>query len=476
VGRLAAFHESEKRVKYRLERDLLGEKKIPSDALYGIHTARALENFDISGRRVDAALIHAYGRVKLACAITNHELGYLDEEKTAAIEQACIEMASGELDEHIVVDALQGGAGTSTNMNINEVLANRALLIMGRQPGEYGFIHPLQDINLHQSTNDTYPTALKVAAILRLHELEKSLVVLLESFQRKEKEFADVIKVGRTQLQDAVLVTLGREMAAYAEAIGRDRWRIYKCEERLRVINLGGTAVGTGLGAPRKFIFKATDKLRKLTGLGLARAENLVECTQNCDAFVEVSGILTACASNLMKVAGDLRLMSSGPHAGLGEIELPARQAGSSVMPGKVNPVIPEAVIQTALSVSANNGVIVQAAGMGNLELNAFMPLIADRLLETLRLLTNVCRIFADFCVDGIRVRREGCARGIDASTATVTALMAEIGYDAAQRVAELSAAEGCGIRDAVLKAGVLTAEEFDRLISPEVVNRLGSG
>ena len=241
---------------YRREQDLLGERDVPADALHGIETERAVENFPLARRPVNAALIRAYGAVKLACARTNHELGWWDETKYRAIDAACVEMMEGRLDSHIIVDALQGGAGTSTNMNVNEVLANRALQLLGRQPGDYATVSPHDDINLHQSTNDTYPTALKVAAIGLLRLLERELVVLLEAFQRKEKETAGVVKIGRTEMQDAVLTTLGREMSAYAEAFGRDRWRVYKCEERLRVVNLGGTAIGTGVNAPRQYIFR----------------------------------------------------------------------------------------------------------------------------------------------------------------------------------------------------------------------------
>ena len=449
--------------------------KIPVDALYGIHTRRAVDNFPLSGRVVDHALIHAYGQVKLACAMTNHELDYLESAKFAAIEQACNEMIAGQLDEHIIVDSLQGGAGTSTNMNVNEVLANRALVILGHKPGEYDKVHPIDDINMHQSTNDTYPTALKVALIFKLRKLEQGLVYLLESFQKKEKEFAHVVKVGRTQMQDAVLTTLGRTMSAYAEAIGRDRWRIFKCEERLRVVNLGGTAIGTGVTAPRKYIFKVTENLKKLTGLGLARAENLVEATQNNDAFVEVSGILNACASNFMKIAGDLRFLSSGPDAGVGEIKLPERQAGSSLMPGKVNPVIPEAVIQAGLTAISNNNTITQAVSMGSLELNAFMPLIADKLLETLTLLTNASAIFATFCIDGIAANEEDCAKNIRSATAVLTALIPQIGYEKAQETALEARETNKTVKEVAIMKKYLTEDEFENLISPEAVNKLGT-
>jgi aspartate ammonia-lyase len=460
---------------YRKEQDLLGEREVPADVLHGIHTARALESFPLALRPVNPALTHAYGAVKLACARTNHELGWWDEDRSRAIEQACSEMMEGMLDAHIVVDALQGGAGTSTNMNVNEVLANRALQVLGRPLGDYETISPLNDINLHQSTNDTYPTALKVAAIRLLRELEREVIALLEAFQNKERQTSGVVKVGRTQLQDAVLMTLGREMSAYAEAFARDRWRIYKCEERLRVVNLGGTAIGTGLAAPRRFIFRAIEHLRDITNLGLARAENLVEATQNADVFVEVSGILKACASNLLKVATDLRLLSSGPNAGFGDIRLPARQAGSSIMPGKVNPVIPEAVSQAAMAVMANDQAITMACSLGNLELNAFLPLVADALLGSLDLLRRACGIFYSLCVVGIEPNEERCRRQIEGATATVTALVERIGYYAAQEVAQAAQTEGRSVRDIVVERGLLSGEEFDGLISPESVNRLGS-
>jgi len=460
---------------YRREKDLLGERDVPAGALYGIHTDRAVENFPLARRPVNAALVHAYGAVKLACARTNRELGYLDETAGRAIEAACEEMIEGRLDEHVVVDALQGGAGTSTHMNVNEVLANRALQRLGKPLGDYGAVSPIDHVNLHQSTNDTYPTALRVAAIGRLRSLERELVALLEEFQRKEKQLAHVVKVGRTQLQDAVLVTLGREMAAYAEAFARDRWRVYKCEERLRVVNLGGTAIGTGLLAPRDYIFRAVETLREITALGLARAENMVEATQNADVFVEVSGILKALASSLLKVSSDLRLLSSGPGAGLGEIRLPARQAGSSIMPGKVNPVIPEAVSQAAMAVMAHDQAITMACSLGNLELNAFLPLVADCLLDSLDLLERACLILRRHCVEGLEADQERCRRAVAGSQASVTALVGRIGYAAASDVAKAAAAEGLSVRQVVVARGLLTGEEFDRLVSPERVMRLGT-
>lgn len=464
---------------HRREIDLLGEREVPCDALWGIHTLRALENFSIAKRCVHPALIHAFGMVKLAAARTNHELGWWDDAKFAALETACGEMSEGRLDGHILVDALQGGAGTSTNMNVNEVLANRALQLLNKPLGDYLTVNPHDDVNLHQSTNDTYPTALKVAAIYGLRELERKVVALLEAFQRKEKEFAGVVKVGRTELQDAVLTTLGSEMAAYAECLARDRWRIYKCEERLRVVNLGGTAIGTGLGAPRQYIFRVVEQLRQITGLGLARAENLVEATQNADAFIEVSGILRTLAGNLLKIANDLRLLSSGPHAGLSEIRLPPRQAGSSIMPGKVNPVIPEAVCQAAYAVFGNDLMIMQAASGGTLELNHLYPLIADAMLASLDLLTNACEIFASRCVEEMKADRENCQRTVRGSTAILTALIERIGYDAAERLAneleKSGSMNGCDIEKLVVEQGMMTADEFQQAISPDNVIKLGS-
>ena len=458
----------------RKERDLLGEREVPASVLWGIHTLRAVENFPLSGRRTAPALIHAYGLVKQACARVNRELGTLAMREAEAIESAAVEMAEGKLDEHILVDALQGGAGTSLNMNVNEVLANRALVLLGRELGDYVLIDPLDHVNMHQSTNDTYPTALKVAAIASLRTLEAAVVELQEAFQRKERELADVVKVGRTEMQDAVLITLGREMGAYAEAFTRDRWRIYKCEERLRVVNLGGTAIGTGLGAPRAYIFRVVDVLRELCGFGLARAENLVEATQNADAFVEVSGILKACASSLWKVCSDLRLLSSGPSTGLGEIRLPPRQAGSSIMPGKVNPVVPEAVTQAAMQVIANDQAITLAVSSGSLELNPFLPLVADALLSSLDLLASSCRILARTCVSGIEANLEQCHVHVHGGTAALTALVERLGHAASNDLARAVVAGEGNLRDLAVRRGLLSGEEYDQLTSPGRVNQLG--
>ncbi|WP_457565199.1 aspartate ammonia-lyase [Caldithrix abyssi] len=460
---------------YRKEKDLLGAREIPADALYGIHTLRAVENFPLSGRTVHPALIHAYGAVKWACAKTNAELGYLPEEVYRPLAQACEEMADGKLDAHILVDALQGGAGTSLNMNVNEVLANRALQLAGKQPGQYEFIHPLEHVNLHQSTNDTFPTALRVAAIRLLKQLENELVRLLETLQNLEKKFAHVVKIGRTELQDAVLTTMGRTFGAYADAISRDRWRVYKAEERLRVVNLGGTAIGTGITAPRRYIFKVVQHLNAITGLGLARAENLIDATQNSDALVEADGILQTCAVNLHKISNDLRWLSSGPHAGLNEIILPARQAGSSVMPGKINPVIPEAVMQTAMTVMGNHTRLVQACAAGNLELNAFMPLIADALLENFSLLTKASHILNRMALKDLQVNEANCKKQVENSTAILTALVGRLGYEKIQQVAQKMQQTGQSVREIVISEGWLDESTFNELTSAEAVNRLGT-
>jgi len=461
---------------HRRERDFLGEREIPRLARHGIHTQRALENFPLLGRPVHPALLRAFGAVKLAAARTNRGLGCFPEgAKADAIEGACRELMEGGLVPELCVDALQGGAGTSTNMNINEVLANRALERLGEAPGTYERISPSEDLNLHQSTNDTFPTALRIAAIEGLRELERQVVALQEAFQAKEQAFAHIVKVGRTEMQDAVLITLGREMGAYAEALNRDRWRLAKCEERLRVVNLGGTAVGTGLAAPRDYIFRVVDELREITGLGLARAENLVEATQNADVFVEVSGLMKALATTLIKISGDLRLLGSGPEAGLGELRLPPRQAGSSIMPGKVNPVIPEAATQAALLAMGHDQTLSFAIALGSLELQPFLPLVAHCLLESFDLLARACEILRRHCVEGLEANEARCRAQVENGTAAATALLPLLGYEGTCGLVARSQESGCGVREQGLREGLFTAEQFAELTSPEAVNRLGS-
>ncbi len=458
----------------RTESDFIGSVSIPSAALWGIHTHRAIENFGTAKRRVPESMIRAYGFVKLACAQVNAELGHIERYIADAVVRACEEMIRGELSKHIIVEAMQGGAGTSLNMNVNEVLANRSLQIIGRPLGEYSTIHPNDIINLHQSTNDTYPTALKVAALFELFKLEDAVTNLLEAFQEAEKKFASFGKVGRTQLQDAVPVTLGREMGAYAEVFARDRWRIFKCRERIRVVNLGGTAIGTGVTAPRQFIFRATERLKQLTNLPISRAENLVEATQNADSFVEVSGILKALATDLIKVGNDLRLLSSGPRAGLNEIRLPAVQEGSSIMPGKVNPVIPENAVQTGMAVIGFDSMITSAASAGNLELNAFLPLVCWSLLSAIEMLENACIKLASRCVRGIEANGDVMAEHLRNSTAASVLLISKIGHEAASRIAFAAVQKGIPLEQEIIESGLITRDEWEAMISPSRLNALG--
>lgn len=461
-------------MRYRVEYDLLGEKQIPKDAYYGIHTMRAKENFPLTGRPIHRKLIIALITVKKAAALANMELGFLPEKVGRAILCACDEILSGNLLDQFIVDSIQGGAGTSTNMNANEVIANRAIEILGGVKGDYSIVHPLNHVNLSQSTNDVYPTALRIAAIWLLRPLSESMARLQEALQEKENEFSDVIKVGRTQLQDAVPVMLGQEFGAYAQAVARDRWRLYKVEERLRQVNIGGTAVGTGLNADRRYIYLVTEKLQDLTGLGLARAEYLMDLTQNADVFVEVSGLLKSAAVNLSKIANDLRLLSSGPRTGFCEINLPSMQAGSSIMPGKVNPIIPEAVNQVAFQVMASDLAITLAAQAGQLELNAMLPLIAHNLLESLELMERTVNIFIDRCVSGITANREQCKKLLEQSFSTLTALTPHIGYEAATEVARMALLESLSVRQAVLKLGLMDEEKLDKVLRPYELTKPG--
>lgn len=411
---------------HRNEHDLLGNLEIPGACLWGIHTQRALTNFPLGGCRVPGSLIRALAMVKKASCLANLELGYLPDEVGNAIAHSCDEIIGGELADAFPLPAIQGGAGTSTNMNLNEVLANRALEILGAGHGEYSRIHPLDHVNLHQSTNDVYPTALKVAAILGFRSLSTAVAGLQNAFQKREKAFADIVAMGRTELQPAVPLTLGVQFGAFAEAVARDRWRTFKCEERLRVVNLGGTAVGTGLTAPRSYIFLVIEKLREVTGLGLSRGENTVDQTANADVFVEVSAILKALAVNLIKISDDLRRLHF-----LGEIRLPPVQAGSSIMPGKINPVIPECVIQAGIQVQANDTIVSACAERGSLQINEFLPLLGMALLGSLELLESVCGMLSRH-VDGITADPEVCRAHMDASPTLITAFLPEIGYERA--------------------------------------------
>ncbi|AQQ72385.1 Aspartate ammonia-lyase [Limihaloglobus sulfuriphilus] len=458
----------------RTEKDFLGTVKIPSESLYGINSLRASENFGLVGGSVNKRLLCAFGLVKLACLKTNASLGYIPQDIAAAIETACNELSAGTLNPGIELGALQGGAGTSTNMLVNETLTNRALQLLGKPCGSYDIISPHGHLNLHQSTNDTYPTALKVAAIYACDELEQSLSSLTDAFQEKEKQFAEVVKLGRTEFQDAVPMTAGQQFGAYAEAFSKDRWRLYKCRERLRVVNLGGTAIGTGLGADQKYIFMVVEQLKKLTNLPLARAENLIQSTQNCDEFVEVSGILKAHASNLFKVSSDLRFLSSGPEGGIGEVRIPPRQEGSSIMPGKVNPVILEMTSQIAIQAIAHDSAVTAAAMNSHLELNALMPLLADNLLKMIEILIEASERLRKYCIDQIKVDPDKCRQRLDASTAVITAFISKIGYDKASQIVSRAAAEKKTIKELLLEENLCKNEEYEYLTSADAALTLG--
>lgn len=417
----------------RTEHDMLGTRSLSDDTLYGLQTLRAKENFITSYHTTNLSLIYAMVQVKKAAALSYRELHPEESQKWDAILCACDRILAGDVDDAFCTSALQGGAGTSTNMNVNEVIANLALTVLGEAPGNYDTIHPLDDVNRGQSTNDVYPTALRIAAIQKLRSLSDACASLQEALQKKELEFDHIKKLGRTELMDAMEVTLGSEFGAFAQGIARDRWRLYKIEERLRQVNLGGTAVGTGAHADRQYRYLVIEHLRNLTDIGLATAEYPMDITQNQDVFVEVSGLLKSLAVNLMKIASDLRLMASGPFGGLREITLPALQRGSTIMPGKVNPVMPEMVSQAAMLVIANDTAITLAASNGNFELNAFLPLIADSLLESLELLRETVTLFQKNCIDGIVADEDSCLETLKCSRVDLYHRSTEIGYDKAE-------------------------------------------
>lgn len=458
----------------RVEHDLLGERELNEEVYYGIHTLRAIENFPLTGKPIHRELVKALVTVKKAAAMTNEEIGILDKNVSQAIITACNEVLGGSLEDQFVVDALQGGAGTSANMNVNEVLANRAIEILGGQKGDYSLVHPLDHVNLSQSTNDVFPTAVRIAAIRMLIPLSDLFSELQGVLQEKEEEFRSVLKVGRTQLQDAVPVLLGQEFGAWAQGISRDRWRIYKVEERLRQVNLGGTAVGTGLNAEKRYVFTVIEKLRELTGLGLARAEYMMDVTQNSDVFIEVSGLLKTAAVNLSKMSSDLRLLASGPRAGFGEIILPKVAAGSSIMPGKVNPVILEAVNQIAFQIIGNDITITLAAQSGQLELNAFLPVLAHNLFEMLDLLKNGVRMLMDKCIKGIKADQERCRVLLEESFSLVTGLVGHIGYERATEVAKSCSETGKTVREVLMDNKILSEEKVKEILNPIEMTKPG--
>nr|WP_257015248.1 aspartate ammonia-lyase [Rhodococcus sp. ACS1] len=453
----------------RIEHDLLGDREVPDEALYGVHTLRALENFTISGTPISryTELVSALAYVKQAAAVANHELGLLDNQCCVAIVQACEEIQHGRHHEQFVVDAIQGGAGTSTNMNANEVIANRALEILGHRRGQYEYLHPLEHVNLSQSTNDVYPSALKVALHFAVARLRRGMDALSVEFSSKAAEFADVLKMGRTQLQDAVPMTLGQEFGTFAVMINEDSARLSEALVLISEINLGGTAIGTGLNAHPDYAAKVCAELRRITGLELSTATDLVEATQDVGALVQLSGVLKRTAVKLSKICNDLRLLSSGPRIGLGEITLPTVQAGSSIMPGKVNPVIPEVVSQIAFEVIGNDITITMAAEAGQLQLNAFEPIIAHSLFKSLNHLTAGCDALTRLCVPGIAANVEYLRSNVQRSIGLVTALNPHIGYEAATRLAADALSSGQAVADLAVSQGLLSPEELAAILNP---------
>ena len=456
----------------RLERDSLGELAVPAEAYYGIQTLRALHNFPSTGQRLHPAMIHALGLVKRAAAEANCAAGLLAEELAGPIMSAAAEVADGRWDDQFVVDPIQGGAGTSINMNANEVIANRALELAGRPRGDYGYIHPLIHVNMSQSTNDVVPTAFRIALLRVVEKTTASLEGLADAFAERAQAFADVIKVGRTHLQDAVPIALGQEFGAYAAAVRRAAKRLSAAAGELLVLNIGGTAVGTGLNAPPGYREHVVQRLAEWTGYALRSADDLVDATQNVDPLVAVSAALRTAAVSLSKIASDLRLLASGPYAGLAEIKLPAVQPGSSIMPGKVNPVMAELINQVAFQVQGSDLVVSLAAQHGQLELNVMVPVLMHNLIQSAQMLANAVTAFTDRCVRGIEANRENIQRLLDRSICTVTALNPYIGYDAAARIAKKSLATGRPVREIVLAEGLLPEDVVDAVLSPENLTR----
>ncbi len=458
----------------RREHDLLGDRDVPADALYGVQTLRAVENFAITGIPLAhfPALVRALAMVKLAAARANARLGLLSPAVAAAIEQASREVIDGHHHGHFVVDVVQGGAGTSTNMNANEVLANRSLEILGRPRGDYGACHPNNHVNLSQSTNDVYPTAIRIAAVLSLRPLLSALEKLRSALVEKGEEFHDVLKMGRTQLQDAVPMTLGQEFGAYAVTVGEDVARLRETSRLLLEVNMGGTAIGTGINADPRYPQIVLEELRAVTGLDLLLAENLVEATPDTGAFVMFSGVLKRVAVKLSKICNDLRLLSSGPRCGLSEINLPPMQPGSSIMPGKVNPVIPEVVNQVAFQVVGNDLAITMASEAGQLQLNVMEPIIAFNLFQSIEMLSAAVETLTLRCVRGITANRERSREMVERSIGIVTAVVPALGYERASEVAKEALASGRPVRELILEKGYLTAGQLDDLLSLEAMTR----
>ena len=455
---------------FRVEHDFLGEKQIPADAYWGVHTARAVENFPISGTPISAMpeLIRAFGHVKKAAARANVELGALDRKRGAAIMWGCDQLVAGRYHEQFVVDVIQGGAGTSTNMNANEVLANLALEKLGFEKGRYDVLHPNDQVNASQSTNDVYPTAVRLALWEGIDGLLDAMAILRQGFEAKAEEFADVLKIGRTQLQDAVPMTLGQEFSTYAVMIGEDEARLREARALIQEINLGATAIGTGINAPAGYADLACHFLEQESGIPVIKSPNLVEATQDTGAFVQLSGVLKRVATKLSKTCNDLRLLSSGPQAGFGDIKLPPRQAGSSIMPGKVNPVIPEVMNQVAFEVIGNDMTVTMASEAGQLQLNAFEPIMGWSLFKSITHLSRACLTLQENCVAGIEANRDLLARRVRESITLVTALNPIIGYEKAALIAKTAIATGAPIDEVAQSLGILTKEQIEALLVPE--------
>ena len=461
--------------RHRLEHDLLGDREVPGEALYGIQTLRALENFPITGvpLREFPALIGALAAVKEAAALANLDLRLLTPEVADAIVAAAREIRGGRHHDHFLVDMIQGGAGTSTNMNANEVIANRALELLGRSRGDYDVVHPNNHVNLSQSTNDVYPTAIKLALHQSLDGLRDAIRNLATAFLAKGEEFASLLKMGRTQLQDAVPMTLGQEFTAFGHSLLEDVERLGEVQPLIRETNMGATAIGTGIAAPPGYADVVRRHLSEITGLALVTAPDLVEATADTGVFVQLSGVLKRCAVKLSKVCDDLRLLSSGPRAGLGEINLPPMQPGSSIMPGKVNPVIPEVVNQVCFDIIGADVTVTIAAAAGQLQLNVFEPVIAFRLLSGINALINACGVLRDRCVTGITANADRMRWFVEHSIGIVTALVPVLGYETSTAIAKEALETGRGVYDIVCDRGLLTRDQLDRLMNPDAMARV---
>lgn len=452
---------------YRTEHDSIGERKVPADAYYGVQTLRAAENFMITGLSTHPELINHLVLIKKAAAITNARTGHLDQKIADAITAACDEILAGGFREHFVVDPVQGGAGTSLNMNANEVIANRAIELLGGQKGDYSLVHPNDHVNMSQSTNDVIPTAGRMAAVHLLMNLRLQLRCLQIALSNKAEEFDHVVKMGRTQMQDAVPIRMGQEFRAYAYAIERCEARIDAVTGELRQVNMGGTAIGTAVNADEDYLRMIVPVINEVSGMEFIQADDLIDSTQNLDPFVAVSGAVKACAVAMSKIANDLRLMSSGPQAGFGEIHLPSMQNGSSIMPGKVNPVIPEVVNQVAFNIIGNDVTITMAAEAGQLELNAFEPIIFYNLFQSIDTLGSAAETFADNCISGIEADEERCLSQVENSVMVATALAPVLGYEKAADIAKEALEYGRSVRDIVKEKGLLDDEELDRVLDP---------